>query len=81
MLDQKEIKKYVSDLNWINNNLHDFVTRVAFMEVAEHYIKKYKVLNDMPVLMSFYNSMANDAVLRITNIYDKDKKQCQFTIY
>ncbi len=71
---RQKIKTYVDDLNWINNNLHDFATRVAFMEVAEQYINKHKKLNDMRIIMSIYNSMANDAVLRITNIYDKSKK-------
>lgn len=70
-----EIKKFVADLNWINNTLHDFVTRVAFMEVAEKYISNYEKLKDIPLLMSIYNSMANDAVLRITNIYDKNAKK------
>jgi len=70
-----EIKKFVDDLNWINNTLHDFVTRVAFMEVAEKYISSYEKLKDIPLLMNIYNSMANDAVLRITNIYDKNVKK------
>ena len=69
----KEIKKFVDDLNWVNNVLHDFATRVAFIEITEQYMKKYKALNMVPMIMCIYNSMANDAVLKINNIYDHDK--------
>ncbi|PIQ68799.1 MAG: hypothetical protein COV91_02240 [Candidatus Taylorbacteria bacterium CG11_big_fil_rev_8_21_14_0_20_46_11] len=76
-----EIEKFVSDLNWINNTLHDFVTRVAFMEVAEKYISSQEKLKDVPLLMSILNAMANDAVLRITNIYDKNVKKTVSIFY
>lgn len=72
---KSEIKKFVADLNWINNTLHDFVARVAFMEVAEKYISSYEKLKDISLLMIIYNSMANDAVLRITSIYDRNVKK------
>lgn len=71
-MEGREIKRFVSDLNSINNQLHAFATRVAFMEVAEEYISKHKKIKyDMTIIMSVYISMANDAVLRITSIYDR----------
>ena len=69
------LKKYVDDLNWVNNILHDFVKRVAFMEVAEQYLNKHQLLKEnTPFIWSIYNSMANDALLHITNIYDNNSK-------
>lgn len=74
----KRIQKYVNDLNWVNNCLHDFASRVAFIDISEQYMKKYALIKDYPFIMSIYNSMANDAVLRINNIYDKKKEVLSF---
>lgn len=75
MVEKHDAKKYVNDLNWVNNTLHDFVTRVAFMEITEQYLNKHKTLKeDTPMIWSIYNSMANSAVLQITNIYDGGSK-------
>lgn len=73
MTDADIIKQFVDDLNWINNTLHDFAICVAFVEVVEDYHPKHQELKDIALIMNIYNSMANDAVAKINNIYDGHK--------
>jgi hypothetical protein len=68
MSEDDKIQKYVYDLNWINNILHDFTNRLVFMEITEEY-RKHK---NVPLISNICNAMANDAVLKITSIYDKN---------
>jgi len=63
-------KKFVDDLNWINNTLHDFAIRTAFVEITETCCAKNPKLKDVPFIMNIYNAMANDAVVKMSNIYD-----------
>lgn len=73
MTDAEKIKKFVDDLNWVNNALHDFAVRVAFIEGMEDYHPKHQELENISLIMNIYNSMANDAVVKINNIYDNHK--------
>ncbi len=75
----KEIKTYVYDINWLNNKLHDYVARIAFLEITEDYLTGHKDLSkDIPMIMRIYNSMADSAVLRITANYDRDADVLSF---
>ena len=71
--DSDKIKKFVNDLNWVNNTLHDFAIRTAFVEITEERCTENPRLKEKPLIMSIYNSMANDAVVKIYNVYDTHK--------
>lgn len=68
-----KLKKFVDDFNWINNVLHDFAIRTAFIETTEKRCTKNPELKEIPLIMNIYNSMANDAVVKINNVYDTHK--------
>lgn len=75
----EEIKIYVHDMDWLNNKLHDYVARIAFLEITESYLTDHKELSrDMPIIQRIYNSMADTAVLRIVSNYDKDPNTLSF---
>ncbi len=75
----EEIQTYVYDINWLNNKLHDYVARIAFLEITEEYLKGHKDLsNDMPIIGRIYNSVADAAVLRISSNYDRDSDTLSF---
>ncbi len=76
---KEEIQTYVYDINWLNNKLHDYVARIAFLETTESYLTGHKELSkDMPIVPRIYNSMADAAVLKIISNYDRDPDTLSF---